>query len=469
MGIQPHAGDGLSGGCGQPTNQGLTTRSCWIGERTPAGGGVPALDRGNPTGARWTDSATRRAELGSVKRRCGLRRIVGPSRPVALRNPRPRTTAQSPRPVVQLAPPPPSPPRCSPLRPPPAALMLPAGFTASAPLSGHVVSPASSPQTVPSRSGRLRGLSYLRHYTANHHHHSSHASPPAAATVVTAQAVPAVPPAVPSPLPDSTSPLTRRATSPLNNTGTAWIPTVSGVSGLSRVASSPAAELSTSSVHATSVSPGTTHRTVRSIDETILSSDRAARSSAPAHSPSSAALMAQTSDQPAASIRFTPFIDTRATRESLHFSPIERVLRYPEERIRVGRYSVRDEQNPSAPVGFKSKVVSRRHCEFWCESGQWFVRDVKSSSGTFLNHIRLSGAGMESSRYALNDGDILQLGMDFKGGEEQIFRCVRIRVELNRAWQKGLNNFKYVFAAVLLRWVVLIAPAACPHTAGYEI
>lgn len=72
------------------------------------------------------------------------------------------------------------------------------------------------------------------------------------------------------------------------------------------------------------------------------------------------------------------------------------------------------------------------------------MRDVKSSSGTFLNHLRLSAPGMESKAYALHDGDILQLGIDFKGGEEQIFRCVKIRVELNRAWQKSLNNFKYV-------------------------
>ena len=113
-----------------------------------------------------------------------------------------------------------------------------------------------------------------------------------------------------------------------------------------------------------------------------------------------------------------------------------------DERIRVGRYSDRDEKTANAPVGFKSKVVSRRHCEFWCENGQWYVRDIKSSSGTFLNHIRLSAPGMESKPFPINDGDVLQLGIDFKGGEEQIFRCVKIRVELNRAWQKALNNFK---------------------------
>ena len=72
---------------------------------------------------------------------------------------------------------------------------------------------------------------------------------------------------------------------------------------------------------------------------------------------------------------------------------------------------------------------------------QWYVKDVKSSSGTFLNHVRLSAPGVESFPYPVNDGDVVQLGMDFKGGEEVIFRCVKIRIECNRGWQKSLNTF----------------------------
>ncbi|RPA75657.1 hypothetical protein BJ508DRAFT_331859 [Ascobolus immersus RN42] len=144
---------------------------------------------------------------------------------------------------------------------------------------------------------------------------------------------------------------------------------------------------------------------------------------------------------PIASIRFIPHTDPRVTRESLHFSPIERLLHAPGEIVRVGRYSDRDATKPDCPVGFKSKVVSRRHCEFWCDGGQWYIKDVKSSSGTFLNHIRLSPPGQESKAYPVNNGDIIQLGIDFKGGEEQIFRCVKMRVELNRCLNKGRNHF----------------------------
>ncbi|ROV87618.1 hypothetical protein VSDG_09616 [Cytospora chrysosperma] len=148
------------------------------------------------------------------------------------------------------------------------------------------------------------------------------------------------------------------------------------------------------------------------------------------------------------SIRFSVFVDPRSQRPSLHFSPVSRTLPSGNEVIRVGRYSERDSQPavpvnvPSAaPVGFKSKVVSRRHCEFWYEEGKWYIRDVKSSSGTFLNHIRLSPPGQESKPFPVNDGDVVQLGIDFKGGEEMIFRCVKMRLELNRGWQNKLNKF----------------------------
>lgn len=96
----------------------------------------------------------------------------------------------------------------------------------------------------------------------------------------------------------------------------------------------------------------------------------------------------------------------------------------------------------STRVAFKSKVVSRGHAEIWCEpGGKFFIRDTKSSSGTFLNHIRLSAPNVESRPFAIKDGDILQLGVDYQGGTEEIYRCVKIRVELNRGWQREANQF----------------------------
>jgi hypothetical protein len=66
--------------------------------------------------------------------------------------------------------------------------------------------------------------------------------------------------------------------------------------------------------------------------------------------------------------------------------------------------------------------------------------------GTFLNHIRLSGPGLESRPFRARDGDILQLGVDYQGGAEEIYRCVKVKLELGRGrdWQRGANCFKSV-------------------------
>lgn len=160
------------------------------------------------------------------------------------------------------------------------------------------------------------------------------------------------------------------------------------------------------------------------------------------------------------SIRLIPHQDPRPGRPSLQFATMSRTLPDESAIIRVGRYSERDNipeipaTVPSAaPVGFKSKVVSRKHCELWCKDSQWYIKDVKSSSGTFLNRIRLSQPNEESKPFKIKDGDIIQLGIDFRGGEEMIFRCVKIRVECNRGWQQGLNTFKYVdILTILVRY-----------------
>ncbi|XAO26071.1 hypothetical protein I312_104905 [Cryptococcus bacillisporus CA1280] len=96
----------------------------------------------------------------------------------------------------------------------------------------------------------------------------------------------------------------------------------------------------------------------------------------------------------------------------------------------------------SGKAAFRSKVVSRSHAEIWCEEGgKFYIRDTKSSSGTFLNHIRLSSPNTESRPMMLKDGDILQLGVDYQGGTEDMFKCIKMRVEVGREWQRGANEF----------------------------
>ncbi|KAK3847399.1 MAG: hypothetical protein J3R72DRAFT_431314 [Linnemannia gamsii] len=134
-------------------------------------------------------------------------------------------------------------------------------------------------------------------------------------------------------------------------------------------------------------------------------------------------------------IRIVPHLDAP---RSLHFDVVDKDV--PEGFVlKIGRFT--DKQALPNRVTFKSKVVSRGHAEIFTEQGKFFIRDTKSSSGTFLNHARLSPPGVESKPTLLKDGDVIQLGVDYQGGTQEIYRCVKMRLELNRSWQQQANAF----------------------------
>jgi pSer/pThr/pTyr-binding forkhead associated (FHA) protein len=351
-------------------------------------------------------------------------------------------------------------------------------FASAAPSSTSLpVSPPVSPnQGAAARPSRLRGLSYLRNYTQNHlslHHHQQPTSPNGGAEFNTRpgssnQNNSTTPESI---HPRSTPPVQRGSyfslhAQPPPNAAETSPATTPGVEARANTQPSTGFNLrnmarSKISNSTTTVPPQQASRQGTSVPPSSEASnaqnDRLQRSTTTDQIPtvntdgtSNNNLSGLQPDQ-MPTIKFIPHQDLRSSKPSLVFASTQRTLPHPDCVIRVGRYSERDSDShppsnvPSAaPVGFKSKVVSRRHCEFWCSQGQWYIKDVKSSSGTFLNHIRLSPPSVESRPFPVNDGDIVQLGIDFRGGEEMIFRCVKIRIECNRAWQKGLNNFKYV-------------------------
>jgi serine/threonine protein kinase len=154
------------------------------------------------------------------------------------------------------------------------------------------------------------------------------------------------------------------------------------------------------------------------------------------------------------SIYFKPYRDPRDHRPSLEFKPLVRLVEHGEvisvgryrEGVHVAQWKVQPHTPSNMPVGFKSKVVSRVHCEFWFDElrSLWYIRDVKSSSGTFLTsppyaRYRLSAAGEESPPSVVRDGDIVQLGVDFRGGEEMIYRCVKIKIECHEGLDENLH------------------------------
>ncbi|KAF9002500.1 hypothetical protein BDQ17DRAFT_531844 [Cyathus striatus] len=144
-------------------------------------------------------------------------------------------------------------------------------------------------------------------------------------------------------------------------------------------------------------------------------------------------------------IRIVPHIDSR---RSLRFDPITRDLSPLDSPLRIGRFTDRSGLGISSAllassnkVAFRSKVVSRSHAEISVSTeGKFYLKDTKSSSGTFLNHVRLSAANQESKNTQIKDGDVVQFGVDYQGGAEEIYKSVKVRIEIGPRMQ--LNNLE---------------------------
>ncbi|KZP11001.1 hypothetical protein FIBSPDRAFT_196959, partial [Athelia psychrophila] len=78
--------------------------------------------------------------------------------------------------------------------------------------------------------------------------------------------------------------------------------------------------------------------------------------------------------------------------------------------------------------------------------------------GTFLNHVRLSPANSPSKPHQIKDGDILQLGVDYQGGTEDMYKSVKIRIEVGREWQAAANAFNTNALTQLKSLAVSVVP-----------
>jgi hypothetical protein len=72
-------------------------------------------------------------------------------------------------------------------------------------------------------------------------------------------------------------------------------------------------------------------------------------------------------------------------------------------RLRIGRNS--------SWLLTKALVVSRHHCEIYNQEGQFYLCDVGSSSGSFINGRRVSEEGERSKPILLANGDLIQIGV----------------------------------------------------------
>lgn len=76
-----------------------------------------------------------------------------------------------------------------------------------------------------------------------------------------------------------------------------------------------------------------------------------------------------------------------------------RSFRFHQDLTTIGRTNGNDLIIPG-------RTVSRRHARLWFDNGHWFLADMQSANGTFVNHARLQ----PNQPVALNDGDVLNFG-----------------------------------------------------------
>lgn len=90
------------------------------------------------------------------------------------------------------------------------------------------------------------------------------------------------------------------------------------------------------------------------------------------------------------------------------------------ESLRIGRQTNQKTIPTPANGFFDSKVLSRQHAEIFAErNGKIFIRDVKSSNGTFVNGTRLSLENRESEPHELQTADHLELGIDIVSEDQK--------------------------------------------------
>ncbi|POR33697.1 Uncharacterized protein TPAR_06116 [Tolypocladium paradoxum] len=90
------------------------------------------------------------------------------------------------------------------------------------------------------------------------------------------------------------------------------------------------------------------------------------------------------------------------------------------ESLRIGRQTNQKTIPTPANGFFDSKVLSRQHAEIYAErNGKIYIRDVKSSNGTFVNGTRLSQENRESEPHELQTADHLELGIDIVSEDQK--------------------------------------------------
>lgn len=109
--------------------------------------------------------------------------------------------------------------------------------------------------------------------------------------------------------------------------------------------------------------------------------------------------------------------------------------------LRVGRQT--NAKTVPTPLNgfFDSKVLSRQHAEVWAErNGKVWIRDVKSSNGTFVNGQRLSPENRDSEPHELHQHDTLELGIDIVSEDQKTIVHHKVSAKVEYVGLPGSSN-----------------------------
>lgn len=84
---------------------------------------------------------------------------------------------------------------------------------------------------------------------------------------------------------------------------------------------------------------------------------------------------------------------------------------------------------------FDSRVLSRQHAQIWADkqTGQVWIRDIKSSNGTFLNGRRLSNENEGSEPFELKTNDLIDLGINISSDDSKTVLHNRVSAKVEKA------------------------------------
>lgn len=109
--------------------------------------------------------------------------------------------------------------------------------------------------------------------------------------------------------------------------------------------------------------------------------------------------------------------------------------------LRIGRQTNAKTVPTPSNGYFDSKVLSRQHAELWAErNGKVWIRDVKSSNGTFVNGQRLSAENRDSEPHELRQHDTLELGIDIVSEDQKTIVHHKVSAKVEYVGLPGSSN-----------------------------